>query len=58
MHTKVRTTLIGVIAAVGLAAATIPAAAQAAVPIKHGVPIGHGGHGGGPVEPICGPLPC
>jgi hypothetical protein len=58
MHTKVRTTLIGVIAAVGLAAATIPAASQAAVPIKHGVPIGHGGHGGGPVEPTCGPIPC
>jgi hypothetical protein len=50
MPTKVRSTIIGVIAAFSLAAAVIPAVSQAAVP------SGHGGHGHG--EPVCGPLPC
>jgi hypothetical protein len=50
MPSKVRTTIIGVIAAFSLAAAMIPAASQAAVP------GGHGGHGHG--EPVCGPIPC
>jgi hypothetical protein len=42
MHPKIRTTIISVIAACGLAAAMLPAVSQAAIP------PGHGGHA--PVE--------
>ncbi|HEX8158877.1 MAG TPA: hypothetical protein VF526_15940 [Solirubrobacteraceae bacterium] len=57
MHSKIRTTIIGAIAACGLAAATVPAVSQAAIPVPppHG---GHGGHGNPLPEPNCGPFVC